>query len=141
MAFTQNINPEFPKQPQNGKVQILNATNLANVTVYTAGGSGSKVVALLVSSTDTASRDVQIKVSNGGTDFLLGTKTVPANSGNVAGTPTVNLLDPTVTPGLPIDSDGNPFLYLISGDTLTAAVLTQVTTAKVINLIAVLADF
>lgn len=141
MAFTQNINPTFPKQPLNSKVQILNATNLANVTIATPGGSGSKLVALLASSTDTSSRDVAVKITNAATDYVLGTKSVPANSGTVAGTAAVNLLDPTVMVGLPVDSDGNPFLYLISGDTLTAAVLTQVTSGKAINLTAVYGDF
>lgn len=141
MAFTQNINPTYPKQPQNGKVQITNATNLANVTIATPAANGSKLVAILASSTDTSGRDVQVKVTNGGTDFILGTKTVAANSGNAAGTPAVNLLDPTVIVGIPVDSDGNPFLLLISGDTLTAAVLTQVTSGKVINLTAVYSDF
>jgi len=141
MPFTQNINPTFPKQPQNGKIQILNGTGTANVTVYTAGASGTKVVAILVSSTDTSPRDVQIKVTNGGTDYVLGTKTIPANSGTAAGTAAVNLLDPNVIVGLPLDSDGNPFIYLISGDTLTAAALTTVTSAKAININAVVADF
>jgi hypothetical protein len=84
---------------------------------------------------------VQVKVTNGSTDYILGTKTVGAGAGNAAGTPAVNLLDPAVIVGLPIDSDGNPFLYLVSGDTLTAAVLTQVTSGKLINLQAVTADF
>jgi hypothetical protein len=141
MAFTQNINPTFPKQPQGGKVQILNATGTANVTAYTAGTSGSKVVAIMASSTDTSGRDIAIKITNGGTDYVLGTKTVAANSGFVAGTPAVNLLDPTVIVGLPTDSDGNKFLYLISGDTLTANSLTTVTAAKAINIVVVTADF
>ena len=64
-----------------------------------------------------------------------------ANSGNVAGTSAVNLLDTTVIVGLPVDSDGNPFLYLGASDTLTAATLVQVTSGKVVNLQAIYADF
>jgi hypothetical protein len=141
MAFTQNINPTFPKQPQNGHVQITNATNLANVTLYTGGASGTKIVAIIATSTDSAAHDTVIKITNGGTDYFLGTKSVPANAGFATGTPAVNLLDPAVIVGLPIDSDGNPYLYLISGDTLTAAVLVQMTSGKVINLTAIGGDF
>lgn len=141
MAFTQNINPTFPKQPQNGKIQILNATGTANVTVLTAGTSGSKLVGLWASSTDTSARDVQLKITNGGTDYILGTKTVAIGAGTVAGTPAVNLLDPTVIVGIPIDSDGNPYLFLNSGDTLTAAVVVTVTAAKTISIVAIYSDF
>lgn len=141
MPFTQNINPTFPKQPQNSKVQITNGTNLANVTIVTPGANGSKVVGLLASSTDTSGRDIQVKVTNGGTDYILGTKTVAAGSGNAAGTPAVNLLDPTVIVGLPVDSDGNPFIFLGSSDTLTAATLVQLTSTKVVNLTAIYSDF
>lgn len=141
MAFTQNINPTFPKQPVNSKIQITNATNLANVTIATPGASGSKLIGIIATSTDSSSRDVAVKITNGGTDFILGTKAVPANAGFAAGTPAVNLLDPAVIVGMPIDSDGNPFLYLMSGDTLTAATLVQLTAAKVINLTAIYSEF
>lgn len=141
MAFTQNINPTFPKQPLNAKVQITNATNLANVTIVTSGASGSKLIGVIATSTDSSNRDIVLKVTNGGTDYFLGTKSVPANAGFATGTPAINLFDSTVIVGLPIDSDGNPFLYLISGDTLTAATLTQLTAAKVVNLTAIYSEF
>src|SRR4051812_7179014 len=127
MAFTQNLNPTFPKQPLISRVQIVNADAQTQKTGYTAGTSGSKIVAILATSTDTSARDIQVSITNGGTSYPLGTKSVAITAGFVAGTPAVNLLDPTNMVGLPIDSDGNPFLYLISGDTLTFSALTTVT--------------
>src|SRR5882724_7476117 len=136
MAFTQNTDATFVRQPQNGKVQIANADAQAQKTVYTAGASGSKVSSLVAVSSDTAARDVQLSITNGGTSFPLGTISVPIGAGNSSGVNSVNLLDPSKLVGLAYDSDGNPFIHLISGDTLTVSALTTVTAAKLITVIA-----
>jgi hypothetical protein len=141
VPFTPNATPVFPYQPQNLKVKILNATGTTLVTGYTAGANGSKITGIIATSTDTVARDIQVFITNGGTDYLLGTKNVAISSGNVNGTPSTNILDPAVIPGLPIDSDGNPFLYLISGDVLKFASLTTVTTALSVTLTTFAADF
>lgn len=141
MAFTQNINPTFPKQPQNTKAQITNTVNLADVTVVTTGVNGSKLIGLIASNTDTNPYNIQVKITNSSVDYIIETKAVPASAGNTAGVPAVNMLDPTLIVGIPVDSDGNPFLFLGANDTLTVASLTQVTSGKVINLIAVYSDF
>src|SRR5271166_3293192 len=116
MAFTQNSVATLIKQPQNGKVQINNAAGQAQQTVYTAGGNGSKVSSLIAVSTDTSARDVQISITNGGTSYPLGTVSVLAGAGNSSGVTSVNLLDPSKLLGLAYDSDGNPFIHLVSGD-------------------------
>jgi len=136
MAFTQNSVATLIKQPQNGKVQIANADASNQKTVYTAGASGSKVTSLLAVSSDTSARDVQISITNGGTSFPLGTVTVPIGAGNSGSVNSVNLLDPTKLLGLAFDSDGNPFVQLISGDTLTVSALTTVTSGKLITVTA-----
>lgn len=141
MAFTQNTKPTFPFQPQAFTVNIANADAQAQKVGYTAGANGSKIIAVIATSTDSAARDIQMSRTNGGTSYPLGTKNVAITAGTVTGTPAVNLLDPTVEVGLPIDSDGNPFLYLISGDTLTFSALTTVTTAKLISITVIAVDF
>lgn len=141
MTFTPNLNPTFPKQPITSRITIVNADAQTQKTGYTAGANGSKIIAIIATSTDTSSRDVQISLTNGGTSYPIGTKTVPLSSGTVAGTNAVNLLDTTNMVGLPIDSDGNPFLYLISGDTLTFSALVSVTAAKTIAIHVFGADF
>lgn len=143
MAFSQNVNPSYIKQPQNGKVQILPADTTALKTVLTAGASGSKVTSLIATNTDSANaRVIQIFIVNGGTNYCLGTINVPLNAGFASGVNAVNLLDPTIILGLPLDSDGNPYINLISGDTLQAASLTTVAAGKAINVIAATAgDF
>lgn len=133
MAFTQNTTGTFVKQPQNGKIQIANADGSNQKTVYTAGASGSKVIALMAVSTDTSNRDVQVSITNGGTSYPLGTVLVPAGSGNSSAVASVNLLTSVALSGLPLDSDGNACIHLVSGDTLTVSALTTVTSGKLIT--------
>jgi hypothetical protein len=141
MAFVQNTTPTCIKQPQNGKFQLVNGSGTTAQTVYTAGGNGSKVTALVFSSTDTAAHDVQISITNGGTAYLLGTISVTIGAGNTSTVPSVNALANVQLPGLPLDSDGNPYILLISGDTLQITAVVAVTTAKFVTAIATVGDF
>jgi hypothetical protein len=136
MSFTQNPVATFARQPQNGKVQIANADASNQKTVYTAGASGSKVTALIAVSTDTSARDVQISITNGGTSYPLGTVSVAAGAGNSSSVSSVNLMDTGKLVGLAFDSDGNPYIHLISGDTLTVAALATVTSGKLVTVVA-----
>lgn len=131
MTFAQNTSATYPKQPMNGRVQIVNADAQAQKTIYTAGANGSKLTSLLAVSTDTSSRDVQISITNGGTSYPIGTVTIPAGAGNTGGVAAQNILGGLV--GLAVDSDGNFYIHLQSGDTLTASALATVTTAKTIT--------
>jgi hypothetical protein len=135
MAFTQNTTPTMVKQPQNGKVNIANADAQTQKVVYTAGASGSKIVGMSFVSNDTSARDVQISITNAGTSYPIGTLTIPAGAGFSGSVPSItwNLQN---LPALPIDSDGNPFILLVSGDTLTVSALATVTTAKLISVVA-----
>jgi hypothetical protein len=140
MAFAQNPIPTFAKQPQAARVQILPADTTTVKTIVTAGANGSKIIGVIVTSTDTSARDLTLSITNS-TTYPLGTKTIAITAGTIAATPAVNLLDAAVIVGIPKDSDGNPFLFLISGDTLTVNCLTTVTTAKAITIHAIYEDF
>lgn len=121
--MAQNVNPTFVKTPNNGLAQISTGSGSATVTVYTGGVSGTKVVSITATSCCTSAFDVQWGITNGGTFYPIGDKSVPASAGSTNSVPAVNLLDPSSagTQGLPIDSDGNPFIFLKStADTLTA---------------------
>jgi hypothetical protein len=134
--------PSVPQTPRCEKIQIANADTTSQKTVITGATNGTKVVGLIASSTETASaRDIQVSIVKSATTFVLGTKTVPLNSGFAAGVPAVNLLDPAVIAGLPTDADGQPYIFLETGDTLVVNSLVTVTSGKVINLIGIAADF
>lgn len=132
--------PFFFGTPKNSKVQILPADTSSLKTVVTGAANGSKVVALIVASDDTSARDVTFGVTKSATFYPLASKTVPITAGTVAGTPPINLLDPSVIPGLPVDNDGQPYILLETGDTLQAKSLTTVTAAKAISLTALHGD-
>lgn len=132
----------FPQTPKNGNVQILPADTTTLKTIYTGGANGSKIVALMASSSDTAARDVTWGITVGAVFYPLGTVTIPITAGQIAATPAVNLLDVAKSPGLPIDSDGNPFVFLASASyTLQAKSLVTVTAAKEIDIAAIAADW
>lgn len=141
--MVQNVNPTFVKTPNLGAVQITTGTGSSTlVTVYTGGANGSKIPALIATAIlTTAAFDVQWGVtSSGGTFFLYDTTSIPIVAGSSDLTPPVNLIAPSNIPGLTIDSDGNPFIFLASsGWSLQAKVPTtssQWTTGALINIIA-----
>jgi hypothetical protein len=126
--------PFFFGTPKNSKVQILPADASGLKTVVTGAANGTKVVSLIAASSDTAARDVTWGITKSTVFYPHGTKTVPVNAGSIAATPPVNLMDPAVTPGLPVDNDGNPYVFLENGDTLQVKSLTTVTTALALSI-------
>lgn len=140
MAVT--ATPALPQAPKSFKVQILPTDASALKTIAAGGANGTKITAIMVASTDTSARDVQIGITKSSVFYILATKTIPLSSGNIAGTPAVNLLNLTDMPGLPIDADGQPYLFLSdANDALQAKSLTTVTAAKEIDINAIGADF
>ncbi len=140
MAVTPNSTVSL-QTPKLGLAQIANADASNLKTVVTGGANGSKVPALMLSSSDGTARDVTFGVSRSATFYPLGTVTVPITAGQLAGTPGINAFAPSICPGLPVDSDGQPYLFLQSGDTLDFKALTTVTAAKAVVGAAPYGDF
>lgn len=138
-AVSQNqfVTVQTPKFP---KVQITNANNLTAQTLYACGTNGTLITGMWATSTDTSARDVQISVLNTST-YNLVTVNIAINAGSVSGTPPVNLMSQANWPGLPLDNNGNPYFHCISGDTLQAGMLVQLTSAKFMNVMTVASDF
>ena len=139
MTFTPNVFPTMLNQPLKGLAQILNATGTAQVTIVTAGGNGSKVLNLVASSTDTAAQTIAVSLVRSSTTYLLSTTSVPASSGNASGTAPVDLL--AIIPNLPRDQDGQPYLFLNSGDTLVVNSAAAITSGKTISVHSDCANF
>jgi len=129
--------PIFPQSIKNGAVQIANADASNLKTIITPGANGARVDSLLVSSTDTSARDLQLVVTKGGVDYIVGTLSVPANTGNTNALAMLNALaHANIGPFLSNDLNGNKVLLLESGSVLKAKTLTTVTSARFINLFA-----
>jgi len=132
--------PVFVQTPKFAHVQITNANNVTAQTLYTCGANGSKIIGMWATQTDTSAHDVIISILNTSTYNLVNIL-VPINAGSVDTTPASNLMSLAAMPGLPLDSDGNPFFYCASGDVIQAAVNVQLTAGKFMNVFAVVADF
>ena len=134
--------PVLVQTPKIGLVQCVNADGTNPKTVVTPGTNGSKVTSLTVASNDTASRTFNIFITRSAANYLIGSVTVPAGSGNDGSTPSVNALTSALIPGLPVDNDGQPYLFLQQNDALVVALTTSsVTTAKTVSFAAVYGDF
>jgi len=134
--------PSLPQIPVVSLAQIANTQNTSAVTVFTGGTNGSKVVALLGTSTDSVSWNVEVAWVRTSNVQILTTVTVPGNSGFANAVPSVNLWGYIV--GLPLDSDGNPFMFLANtGDTITVQSqgTGNVTNGKVMTFTAIGANF
>lgn len=133
MAVTNT--PIFPQTISNfSAVQILPADTTTLKTLVTAGANGSKVENIIVNSTDTANKDLQLVVTKGGVDYPLATIQIPLNAGNTNAIIPVSLFQHAMLVGLNTDNNGNKYLYLGSGSVLKAKVTASVTAAKVISL-------
>jgi len=140
----QNVNPTFVKTPNNGLILISSGSSNAQVTIYTGGVSGSKIIGLIATcSTNTsAAVDVNWGITNGGTFFPLGTGSAPIGAGYLGTIPAVNMMNTANIPGLPLDSNGNPYVLLKStADTLVVKQASTVITSGQINLTAISGDF
>lgn len=131
--------PIFPEAVETAVQDIVNADGTTPQTVVTAGADGALVYSLSAATDDTAAIEYSVYVQRdaAGVNFLLGTVSVPAGSGNAAATPAVDLLDPSKIKGL--DGDGN--LILGGADVLKVAARTAVTAAKTTYIVAAYGDF
>lgn len=111
-------------------------------TIATAGSDGSKVVGINITSTETANaRVAQLWLTRSATSYLLGSINVPVNSGFDGTVAAVNAINQTIMPSLPIDNDGQPYLFLESGDTLQASFTTQIASGKEADVVAIFGNF
>lgn len=108
----------------------------------TAGSNGTKCTAIYATSTDgTNAHLMTLRVLRGSSSYTLTAVSVPLSSGSAAAVPAVNFITAGVTPGLGIDSDGNSFFFLESGDKIQATHATAITTGTQVNLHADCGDF
>jgi hypothetical protein len=138
--------------PNRGVVQFLQGTDSAGTykTLYTGGTNGSKCFGLWETNNDaSATHLVTVQISSStsahcspGTSCYGGVAvTTASNDGFANAVPAKNLMSSTNWPGLPVDGNSNPFLYLKSGDTLEATFATSLTSSDWINLTALCVDF
>ena len=149
MALT--ATPVFPQAPKSWQAALLSTTGAytfvaststasGRVTLITAGANGTLVEGITITSSDSATKDLQLIILNS-VDYIVTTLNIPANSGFTNSVIPVDLFRSSQVPGLGYDVNGNRFLYLPSGSSLCVATTAALTAAKQISVIAIGADF
>jgi hypothetical protein len=131
-----------PQTPNRGIVRFLQGTDAPFTfkVLYTAGANGSRCYAMMSSNNDSVTHPLVVAVFNGGVIYNSIQLTSVAVAGNSAGVPPQNLMA-AFSGALPVDQNGNPFIQLISGDTLQMEYGTALTTSDYINAIAFCSDY
>ena len=137
--------PVFVQTPNRGIVQFLQGTDSAGTykTLYTGGSNGSKCTGMYITSNDSTAHLVTIQLVNGGVKYGgTAISTGTTTPGYASGAGAINAMSSANWPGLPLDSDGNPYFYLAgTGDTIQATFATSLTSSDFINIVAICADF
>lgn len=125
--------PEYLGAKNSQCTVFENADGTTAKTIFSAGANGARVH-LVSASTDDATPSLRLLKHDGTTACILATFQLPTNSGRTAGAPAVDLLDPAVIPSIP--ADPGRFLTLGAGETLQAEMVTALTVAKTIHIVA-----
>lgn len=137
-----NTSPIFVKNRKVAVVQILPADTTTLKTLMTAGAEGARLLAVNVSTDDTAAETLglYIQIAGAGTNYPLGVKTVALRSGdptNTGAVPSVNLLDLAAIASL--DPDGS--LGLGAGDVVKVGAQATITAGKTTTVAAIYGDY
>ena len=137
--------PIYPQTLKNTATQITNATGTTITTIYTAGTNGSKVEKVLIASTNASAIDCLVYVTISATSYQLGQISIPATAGTLNTVPPVSLFDALTgsTPLFPVqyDNNGNRYMYLANGSTLSISAASALTATKVWNVLVQAGDF
>ncbi len=130
--------------PTRGIVQFLQGTDVAGTykTLYTAGANGSRCNAIWMTNNDAAATHlVTVQIVNATVKYGGASLTSVSSAGFASGAPPQSLIASGVWTGLPLDSDGNPYIQLVSGDTLQATFATALTASDLLNIVASCSDY
>lgn len=127
---------QFYQIPWGAQFTLNNShgTTLQTIATLTAA---VKIDQILVSGTNSGAKDVQLIATIGGNDQILGTFSIPANSGNLNNVATLMLLRHAQW-GVELNNDiaNNKILSLPSGTVLKARVLTSaITSGQLIHML------
>lgn len=144
--------PVFVQKPKLKTTIFVQGTDVAGTykTAYLGGADGSKITGIWVTSNDgSAAHLVTVQLSTSTTAHCSPTNlsclggvaiTIPVSSGFANGVGAVNIL--SSWPGLPTDSDGNPYIYLTDAtQTVEATFATALTASTQIAVVVQGADF
>jgi hypothetical protein len=144
MAATTPNSLVTPQTPSRGVVRFLQGTDSAGTlkTIYTAGANGSRCYGLFMTNSDNSTTHlVNVYLTNAGFSVNGPAVTTVLAAGVAAGVAPQPLMTSTVWPALPVDQYNNPYVQMVSGDTLQATFATVLSTSAQITMYAVCNDF
>ena len=115
-----SFTPVFVQTPKVGLAQILDTDGTNLITLVTGGASGSKIVGIAVADKGGDAPNLELYVTRSGTSYHIGSSMVGASYG-IGGAISWDAFFHSFE-GLPVDSSGQKYFLLESGDTLDAAV-------------------
>jgi hypothetical protein len=133
-----------PQTPNRGVVQFLQGTDSAGTykTLYTAASNGSRCYAMWSTNNDaSATHLITVQIVNSTVKYGGVAITSVESAGFATGVTPQNFLSSANWPGLPVDAYGNPYVQLISGDTIQATFATSITSTDLINIVTSCSDF
>lgn len=122
--------------PVNAAVTFVNADGTSKKSILTgqasANAAGTRVDSVMISSDDTANRDLAFYITIGGTDYYIGNVSVPLGSGytTVIRVEGMNVLSPYLR-----------YLALAPSAILKANMVVAVTAAKTVTVLAMGGDY
>lgn len=132
-----------PQTINRGILQFTNSSSAGTYsTLYTSGLNGSRCYGLYATSSDATNHALTVQFVTGGTRYggmTINTGTTLPGFANAV--PPLNLLSTGNWPGLPVDEKGNPFIQLVTPDTIQATFTTAITSSTFVNLVAFCSDF
>lgn len=133
LNFTQNVN--F------GVTTIQPADTTAIKDVLTAGTNDTIVRAVNCVSDDTAAVNLRVFIYDGSASRQIGTVNIPIASGTNGTASSVDVINMSSIPSLPLDGNGKRILLLKTGHKLQVAALATVTSGKTVTVTAIAEDY
>ena len=122
----------FPSGLTQGNNVYVNATSVTNTVFSFAATAGGANISL---ASNTCTNLVMCSVR------YLGSVTVATSGGTDGGNSGVNILSNSLLPGIPVDNDGNPYIFLEKDDFLVVTAPVATTANKLIHLQAMGGNF
>lgn len=120
--------PIYPQSINTWAKSFVNADGTNIVDILTAGADGTKIEALFATSTlSSGTFNLILYLNDGTNDYQIAYVLVTNNAGNSATVFPVDLLKSSSMYSMPIDANGNRYLFLQNGWKLRASVTTAVT--------------
>jgi hypothetical protein len=139
MAKSTNLN--FTQEIEVVGKRLTSSDTTSYVTLYTSATNDAVVKSITVTTTDTSAVNLKVAISDGTTDFLLGTVRVALASGTDGAVASVDILGSSLLPGLPRDLNSRSILPLKNGYILKVGCLVTMTAAKQTDVLAVVEEY